>query len=72
MTEELKPCPFCSGRGYHYCACHPGDCLCGEDYRDCEECDGTGWMDPDFADFYEDDPTLSDPPCPPQVPQPRE
>jgi hypothetical protein len=45
--EEMVKCTSCRGRGYHRCACWPGDCICGEDDRDCEECDGSGWTWPD-------------------------
>ena len=45
--DELVKCSACNGRGYHRCACWPGDCICGEDDRDCDACDGTGWTWPD-------------------------
>lgn len=45
--DELVKCAVCNGRGYRRCECWPGDCICGEDDRDCEECDGTGWNWPD-------------------------
>lgn len=51
--DEPKKCRVCNGRGYHHCECWPGDCICGQDYEDCEECGGTGWIDPQF-DFDDD------------------
>lgn len=51
--EELRPCPACDSLGYSRCPCWPGDCICGEDDRNCEVCDGTGWLDPfDDDDTY--------------------
>lgn len=47
MSENFEPCPVCDGRGYLRCACWPGDCICGEDNRDCEACFGTGEADED-------------------------
>lgn len=52
-ADHLKRCPACKGRGYRRCACWPGDCICGEDDRDCENCGGEGWIDPTYD---EDDP----------------
>lgn len=43
---KLKPCPVCHGRGYINCECWPGDCICGDSDRDCEQCHGEGWIDP--------------------------
>lgn len=48
---ELRRCPVCHGRGYFHCECWPGDCICGLDYEDCEECRGTGWIDPTYDDL---------------------
>lgn len=48
--DELRPCPACKGRGYHKCPCWPADCICGQDDEDCENCDGTGWLDPSYDD----------------------
>lgn len=47
--RETKKCPVCHGRGYRRCQCWPGDCICGEDDKDCEYCDGDGivWVDDD-------------------------
>ena len=45
--DEMVKCTACWGRGYHRCACWPGDCICGQDDEDCEGCDGTGWVWPD-------------------------
>lgn len=45
--DDLVKCTACNGRGYHHCECWPGDCICGDDDRDCEDCDGTGWAWPD-------------------------
>lgn len=49
MTDDLKRCTACNGRGYFHCECWPADCLCGGDYEPCEECGGDGWVDPFFA-----------------------
>ena len=46
MTEKLAKCPACSGRGYHNCACWPGDCICGYGDETCEECSGDGFIEP--------------------------
>lgn len=52
MTDPaLKKCEGCNGRGYHRCQCWPGDCICGDDARDCEECGGDGWIDPSYDDW---------------------
>jgi len=48
--DELRPCLDCKGRGYHRCPCWPADCLCGQEDEDCENCDGTGWLDPSYDD----------------------
>lgn len=49
-AETLKACPACNGRGYHRCECWPGDCICGRDDTDCDECRGEGWIDPTYDD----------------------
>lgn len=45
ITLANRPvrCQSCSGRGYHPCGCWPGDCLCGWDDEECEDCGGTGF-----------------------------
>lgn len=54
--ESEERCPVCQGRGYVRCGCWPGDCICGEDDRDCDHCFGEGWiskddiLDPDFSE----------------------
>lgn len=53
MTDELKKCPACNGRGYFRCACRPGDCICGQDDETCWECDGDGWIDPSYDDGFD-------------------
>ena len=50
-APELIKCPDCNGRGYHRCECWPGDCICGRDDDDCENCNGEGWIDPTYDDF---------------------
>jgi hypothetical protein len=54
MTDgfDTRPCGHCNGRGYVRCDCWPGDCICGEDDRDCPVCDGEGdvWIDDDYWD----------------------
>lgn len=45
MDDHIKKCQACNGRGYFHCDCWPGDCICGLDYEDCEECRGEGWID---------------------------
>lgn len=45
ITSHLKDCPVCRGRGYRRCECWPGDCICGLDDIDCEECGGDGLID---------------------------
>jgi hypothetical protein len=66
MTDRppLKKCPVCRGRGSLRCDCWPCDCICGWDDEPCEECNGTGWIDPldDLDWMYE--------PIPPQEPLP--
>lgn len=52
MTDGLRKCTVCNGRGYTRCDCWPGDCICGWDEEDCEFCDGTGYFEPDEDDFY--------------------
>lgn len=47
---HARNCAVCGGRGYHHCACWPGDCICGEGDRDCEECGGTGYDDDEYPD----------------------
>lgn len=49
MDRETKNCPCCNGRGYLRCDCWPGDCICGWDDEDCENCNGDGiaWADED-------------------------
>lgn len=49
--EPLVECPACKGRGYRRCGCWPGDCICGLDDQDCENCGGDGWV---WPDEYED------------------
>ena len=44
----LKRCPVCRGRGAIRCDCWPGDCICGWDDEPCDNCDGTGFLDPWF------------------------
>lgn len=46
--DDDKPikCDACNGRGYLRCDCWLGDCICGYDEEPCEECDGTGWIEP--------------------------
>lgn len=61
---KLKRCQACNGQGYHHCECWPCDCLCGMDYEPCEECDGTGIIDP-LSDWPDDD--YSDPPLDPRL-----
>ena len=56
MTDKLTKCPACDGRGYFYCDCHPGDCICGVGEETCDECGGEGIIDPSYDDF---DPTPS-------------
>lgn len=51
MTDQLTKCKACNGRGYHHCACWPGDCICGQDGDECFECGGEGWVDPSYEDF---------------------
>ena len=53
VADDLESCRACGGRGYFHCECWPADCLCGGDYEPCDECDGTGWIDPWFS--YEED-----------------
>jgi len=53
LATETEKCPVCYGRGYLRCACWPGDCICGEDDRDCEACFGTGFRD-DMEDDFPD------------------
>ena len=48
-----KRCSACNGRGYFRCACWPGDCICGQDDEGCENCGGTGFLDPAYPE--EDD-----------------
>jgi len=48
MADRLTRCAACDGRGYHRCECWPGDCICGWDDQDCEECGGEGWIDPSY------------------------
>ncbi len=50
-SPKLSRCTVCNGRGYHRCDCWPGDCICGRDDEPCEECAGTGWIDP-YGDYY--------------------
>lgn len=56
--EKPKPCPACNGRGYHHCPCWPGDCICGWGDESCDECDGHGFIVPDYdedeARFWEE------------------
>lgn len=59
MTDKLKKCLACNGRGYFRCDCWPGDCICGQHEETCWECEGDGWIDPSFDDF--------DPTAPPQT-----
>lgn len=59
-APELKRCPVCKGRGYFHCTCWPGDCICGEDYQDCENCHGEGWIE-GWIEEWDDDPA---PPSP--------
>ena len=44
--DEQARCPACNGRGYHFCECWPGDCICGRDEEYCDECVGTGFVEP--------------------------
>lgn len=53
MSDEAKRCVVCRGRGYHHCDCWPGDCICGYGDEPCEECEGTGWIEP--WDYYPDE-----------------
>lgn len=46
MSDPMSKCPACRGRGYLLCDCWPGDCICGFGDEDCENCRGTGWIDP--------------------------
>jgi hypothetical protein len=53
MVDRLSKCPACDGRGYFRCGCWPGDCICGQDDQDCDECGGEGIIDNFYAeDFY--------------------
>ena len=49
MVEDAKAvkCFACNGRGYLFCACWPGDCICGYGDETCDECNGDGY-------FYDD------------------
>lgn len=63
MTEALKRCSVCGGRGYFRCDCWPGDCICGLDDEPCEECGGEGWIDPSYdydEPYYDDPPALAE------------
>ncbi|GLR55165.1 hypothetical protein GCM10007923_63860 [Shinella yambaruensis] len=53
MADRLTRCTACGGRGYFHCECWPGDCICGLDDQDCEDCGGEGWIDPsyDYPDY---------------------
>jgi len=51
MSDDLKKCPACNGRGYFRCDCWPADCICGCDEEDCDECGGEGWIDPSYDDY---------------------
>lgn len=51
MSDDLKKCPACNGRGYFRCDCWPADCICGQDEETCDECGGDGWIDPSYDDF---------------------
>ena len=59
MGDDLIKFRACRGRGYFRCECWPGDCICGRDDEDCEQCDGTGWLYPDggYPDY--DDPNMT-------------
>ncbi len=48
VSDPMKKCTACSGRGYFHCECWPADCICGADYEPCEECGGDGWIDPSY------------------------
>ena len=52
MTDQPKKCTVCGGRGYTYCDCWPGDCICGFGDETCEYCEGTGDLYPN--EFEED------------------
>lgn len=60
MADRLTRCAACDGRGYFRCECWPGDCICGWDDQDCEDCGGEGWIDLsyDYPDY--DPPTSKD------------
>jgi len=51
MADKLTKCQACNGRGYFRCECWPADCLCGQDEDTCWECNGDGWIDPNYDDF---------------------
>lgn len=51
-NPPLKRCPVCRGRGALRCDCWPGDCICGWDDEPCDNCEGTGFLDPYFDDDH--------------------
>lgn len=57
--DDMAKCAACNGRGYHRCACWPGDCICGQEDEDCECCDAIGWVRPD-----QDEPCRASCECP--------
>lgn len=62
MTEadDLARCKACNGRGYFYCECWPGDCICGKDEEVCWNCDGDGYVSPRYDEFENDLPYQCD------------
>ena len=50
--SPIARCPVCHGKGYLRCDCWPGDCICAYGDEDCDECRGTGVIDPTYEDDY--------------------
>jgi len=58
MSDGDKPtkCKACNGRGALRCDCWPADCICGWDDEPCDECEGTGWIEPwDYYPYAKDE-----------------
>lgn len=51
LWHEAHRCPECNGVGYTWTTCDCDCGMCGHEVAiDCEDCEGTGYLNPDMFD----------------------